>query len=911
MANDLGSSSSKPNIALRREPAYWHEHKTFVKERWIGRTILEVMVTDFYQRTSAYYQWAIYKGYCNINGEKVSHNYRLKSGDLLHNLVHRHEPAITAQPIKILYRDDEEGRLVVVKPGSIPVHAAGRYNKLTLIELLKRDLGISPIWTSNRIDRLTSGIMVCSTKKETAHKLSEDFVMGKVRKAYVCRVQGKFPEEELICKEPLVQCDRQTGVSVVHSIGKECETIFNRMSYDEETNTSVVYCRPITGRTHQIRAHVQYLGHSIPNDPIYNHSIWEKYPAQIFKQLPLKPDRWKVEPESSLDVYGSMEIDEIVAGLKMDRDEKDDWGRWKDETLFTEKLAREGIEVATVAGPNGESAAAQRERAIPSGTNQDSVPDETEYCPECLVPLTPDPEEEDSLFIYLHAIKYQTDDWTYEDDLPWWAHKDWKKRDHSYNGTSAVISKVKENGSDHSKQELGPAGRERTVDKELVKLPIVQPVLSLQEKGVIPNVSLKMPCQCGVALEVFGGMEDYAAIDIRQKIQTELPNEVIDLPDFRLYTSHIIVGPGLGARAAIDLWKGGHLSCVFKAYLVICKEAIPTEMLCLLAKERKENVSLQEGINQSKRAKARAKKAGVALDEKPVEIGEKLKARTETEEALLQILESGWDRAEQLRKSALQEWKSASDNDCEPTMGNILKFRASVDRTGLSLPTLKTADFEIVLGSMTWLWLNGDKNVKEGPSWTVDLKEPDLDVVVKMLPGWGEAIELDPYWRTQMNNPPSSFLYLLCICQQSEAIHRPHLPIPIFQGGTPLARYRAYTLAAALPIVETRKQHLTIWEPCVGTGSIAIELDSTLAKRECEYTIFASDLFVEEIEKARRAVQLCKTSNRVRLAQIDATDLKASVNFLGGKNVLDGIITVSFASNLESFSCFSLFILTK
>lgn len=101
--------------------------------------------------------------------------------------------------------------------------------------------------------------------------------------------------EEVICEEPLLTIDRQIGVNVVHPEGRvssalfekslvwlltgrllqHAKTIFNRMSYDERSNTSVIHCKPITGRTHQIRVHLQYLGHPIANDPIYqNTSAW-------------------------------------------------------------------------------------------------------------------------------------------------------------------------------------------------------------------------------------------------------------------------------------------------------------------------------------------------------------------------------------------------------------------------------------------------------------------------------------------------------------------------------------------------------------------------------------------------------------------------------------------------------------
>lgn len=59
------------------------------------------------------------------------------------------------------------------------------------------------------------------------------------------------------------------GIYCIAKNGKACQTIFKLLKYDEVENRSLVYCRPITGRTHQIRLHLQHLGFPIINDPIY------------------------------------------------------------------------------------------------------------------------------------------------------------------------------------------------------------------------------------------------------------------------------------------------------------------------------------------------------------------------------------------------------------------------------------------------------------------------------------------------------------------------------------------------------------------------------------------------------------------------------------------------------------------
>ncbi|KAE8244684.1 hypothetical protein A4X13_0g6368 [Tilletia indica] len=429
---------------LRHCPPYWHVYQTSAKRRWYDRELLEMLVTEFRDRTKEYYHWAIHTGLCQVNHQKTDPRYCLKNGDVMSNRVHRHEPPVTTDPVKILFRDEEKGHLVVRKPGSIPVHAAGRYGKHTLIHMIKHDLNVPVIYTTNRLDRLTSGLMVCSTTKEAAQKIGDQFTRGLVRKAYVCRVKGCFPEEEIDCREPILAIDRQAGVNLVHPLGKECQTIFKRISYDADTDTSVVYCRPITGRTHQIRVHAQYLGYPIPNDPLYNHSIWEQYPATCFKEMEIEPERWKTEAGG---MTGNQSADAVIAAIKLERDSKEDWARWRDEMLFSHLIRKEGLEAVEVPGANGQSvmddpkyllagcpagvgsggpemgdegaaAGLEGKRAFDSGLGS--------FCEECKIPLHPDPKPSE-LYIYLHALKYETDEWSYEDEMPWWAKEDWRK----------------------------------------------------------------------------------------------------------------------------------------------------------------------------------------------------------------------------------------------------------------------------------------------------------------------------------------------------------------------------------------------------------------------------------------------------------------------------------------------------
>lgn len=88
----------------------------------------------------------------------------------------------------------------------------------------------------------------------------------------MCRVEGEFPEEEIVCSEAIEVVSYKIGVCKVSDKGKDCITKFKRLSYNG--TSSVVLCKPQTGRMHQIRVHLQYLGYPVVNDPLYNHVVF-------------------------------------------------------------------------------------------------------------------------------------------------------------------------------------------------------------------------------------------------------------------------------------------------------------------------------------------------------------------------------------------------------------------------------------------------------------------------------------------------------------------------------------------------------------------------------------------------------------------------------------------------------------
>jgi len=221
-----------------------------------------------------------------VNGKPVPTPQQIvKNGDVISHTLHRHEPPVTALPISVLHEDDD--MIVINKPSGVPVHPAGRYNYNSVIEIMRAERGHQ--WNPlpcNRLDRLTSGVMFIAKHPKAAEKLSIQIEGRTVRKEYIARVKGEFPDGAVVCDMPILQISPKLGLNRVRANGKAARTVFKKLAYYPPTDCpstsevkkegySIVRCLPVTGRTHQLRVHLQFLGHPIGNDPIYcNQRVW-------------------------------------------------------------------------------------------------------------------------------------------------------------------------------------------------------------------------------------------------------------------------------------------------------------------------------------------------------------------------------------------------------------------------------------------------------------------------------------------------------------------------------------------------------------------------------------------------------------------------------------------------------------
>ncbi|XP_029454422.1 RNA pseudouridylate synthase domain-containing protein 2 isoform X4 [Rhinatrema bivittatum] len=355
-----------------------------------------------------------------------------KNNDFMRNTVHRHEPPVTAQPISILAENKD--MVVVDKPSSLPVHPCGRFRHNTVIFILGKEHNLKELHTIHRLDRMTSGVLMFAKTLEVSKRIDEQIRERQLEKEYVCRVVGEFPEGELICEEPILVVSYKVGVCRVDPKGKSCKTIFQRLTFNGKS--SVVKCFPYTGRTHQIRVHLQFLGHPIVNDPIYNAHAWgpskgkggkinktdeellqalveEHRKKQSLDILDLSEDSLKLEIEGRdfKDSGVSQPAEEDICADSSVKEDNENEERTPESSLSPDILIKTCKTVSEGCDPSGQ----QEIYRIPKDP----------LCGECKIERQ-DPSPKD-LVMYLHALRYKGAEFDYSTTMPEWALENWQE----------------------------------------------------------------------------------------------------------------------------------------------------------------------------------------------------------------------------------------------------------------------------------------------------------------------------------------------------------------------------------------------------------------------------------------------------------------------------------------------------
>ena len=291
-------------LGLRFVRPYEFQFRAHVKARWRGLSLRALFRAEFPAVSTEYFEGAVVRGAITVDGRPADAEAPLREGQLVVHSLHRHEPPVLAGSVTVL--GHAPGLVAVTKPASMPVHASGQYRHNTLIGVLaetRPDLG--PLFPLHRLDKPVSGVVVLARSSASANSFRKDLEGGKVRKRYIARVRGRLPRTEMLMDAPLLWDDdaratralgteeleafeRKAASAVaaavaegrgVHSAQagrgrgypKSAATYFLHLAEGHD-GTSLVLCAPVTGRTHQIRAHLAHAGCPIANDERYGGS---------------------------------------------------------------------------------------------------------------------------------------------------------------------------------------------------------------------------------------------------------------------------------------------------------------------------------------------------------------------------------------------------------------------------------------------------------------------------------------------------------------------------------------------------------------------------------------------------------------------------------------------------------------
>ena len=213
-------------------------------------------------------------GSVQVDGAFRRFNMSVTAGETLQILLTEQETSDVKPvplPIEIIYEDED--LLVVNKPAGMPVHPSFRNTDNTLANALawyyqqKEEPFV--FRCSNRLDRDTSGLTVVSRHIVSANILSEMGVRHEIRREYLAIVRGSLPVREGVINAPL---GRLEGSLIERCIdfehGERAVTRYRVI--DEKNGYSLISILLETGRTHQIRIHMKYLGFPLVGDTLYN-----------------------------------------------------------------------------------------------------------------------------------------------------------------------------------------------------------------------------------------------------------------------------------------------------------------------------------------------------------------------------------------------------------------------------------------------------------------------------------------------------------------------------------------------------------------------------------------------------------------------------------------------------------------
>ncbi len=217
---------------------------------------------------------AIENGDIRVNNQTVKVAYKVKTGDTITVSLPAEKPVdLRYQPVDfdIVYEDDY--LMVINKPSGLIVHPTHTTTETTLVHGLLNHLDKTafddPLRPGivHRLDKDTSGLLVVAKDQQTLNLLQAMLKKRTIKRTYQALVEGVIDHNKGTIEAPVGRHPKRRHLMSVHAEGKESTTHFTVL--ERFKDHTLVACQLETGRTHQIRVHMQYIEHPVVGDATY------------------------------------------------------------------------------------------------------------------------------------------------------------------------------------------------------------------------------------------------------------------------------------------------------------------------------------------------------------------------------------------------------------------------------------------------------------------------------------------------------------------------------------------------------------------------------------------------------------------------------------------------------------------
>ena len=263
--------------------------------------------------------------YIKVNGKVEKASYKVRENDsieILDGFKEEVDITPTKMDINIVYED--EHIIIVNKPSGLVVHpGSGNYDNTLVNGLMYYTNSLSDVngeerpGIVHRIDKDTSGLLMVAKTNEAHQILTEYFKNKEVKREYLALITGVFPHETATIDAPIGRDPKdRKKMTVTADNSKEAVTHLKVIKrYREHTLVSL---KLETGRTHQIRVHMKYIGYPVFNDPVYTNKKTTEF-GQFLHSYKMEFDHPITKEHMSFECPMPTEMQEFINSLEIDQ----------------------------------------------------------------------------------------------------------------------------------------------------------------------------------------------------------------------------------------------------------------------------------------------------------------------------------------------------------------------------------------------------------------------------------------------------------------------------------------------------------------------------------------------------------------------------------------------------------------